>query len=94
MNNSKVEEMLKDTTSIVNSGKRTEKIVAKLVTIGYVVVKDGKIVGVAEGEFLPSDSDVEEIEAKWYTKSEVLELMKNEMFASRTQAYCFMWCEK
>lgn len=41
MNNSKIEEMLKDTKAIVNSGKRTEKIVAKLVTIGYVVVKDG-----------------------------------------------------
>ena len=33
--------MLKATKTIVNSGKRTEKIVAKLTTIGYVAVKDG-----------------------------------------------------
>lgn len=52
------------------------------------------IVGVADGNFMPSDSDVEEIEANWYTKSEVLELMSKEMFASRTQAYCYMWAQK
>ncbi|MCQ2467187.1 MAG: NUDIX hydrolase [Clostridia bacterium] len=52
------------------------------------------IVGVATGDILPSDSDVEEIEARWYTKDEVLELMSKEMFASRTQAYCFCWCKK
>lgn len=47
--------------------------------------------GIAEGEFRPSTSDEEEIEAGWFTKEEVRELMKNEPFASRTQAYCVMW---
>lgn len=52
------------------------------------------IIGVATGDILPSDSDVEEIEARWYTKEEVLKLLETEMFASRTQAYCYMWAEK
>ena len=51
------------------------------------------IIGVAEGEFKPSTSDEEEIEAGWYTRSEVLELMKTEPFAARTQAYCYMWAK-
>lgn len=33
-------EFLKETKRIVKSGKRSEKIVAKLTTLGYVVVKD------------------------------------------------------
>lgn len=49
------------------------------------------ITGIAEGDFKPSTSDEEEIEAGWYTKQEVLELLKNEPFAARTQAYCYMW---
>lgn len=52
------------------------------------------IVGVATGDILPSDSDLEEIEAGWFTKEEVLALMQTEKFASRTQAYCYMWANK
>lgn len=49
------------------------------------------IVGTATGEFAPSTSTVEEIEAGWYTKAEVRELLKNGYFAGRTQAYCYLW---
>ena len=38
-----------------------------------------------------SDSAFEEIEAAWYTKSEVRELLKSVRFAARTQAYLYMW---
>ena len=48
-------------------------------------------IGIAEGEFAPSTSDEEEIEAAWYTKEEVKNLLDLELFASRTQAYCYMW---
>jgi ADP-ribose pyrophosphatase len=49
------------------------------------------VVGKARGEFKPSTSTVEEIEAGWYTKSEIKELLKTERFAARTQAYCYLW---
>jgi ADP-ribose pyrophosphatase len=49
------------------------------------------VVGRARGEFKPSTSAVEEIEAGWYTKDEIRELIKTEKFAARTQAFCYMW---
>jgi ADP-ribose pyrophosphatase len=62
--------------------------------IGFSNEKNICVVGVAEGEFAPSSSTVEEIEAGWYTKSEVRELLKKEYFAARTQAYCYMWSKE
>lgn len=59
--------------------------------VGFSNEKNVCVVGVASGSFAPSDSDVEEIEANWYTKAEVRELLKTEMFAARTQAYCYVW---
>ena len=49
------------------------------------------VVGKCEGEIKQSDSSFEEIEAAWYTKEDVRELLKTERFAARTQAYCYMW---
>ncbi|MCR5836165.1 MAG: NUDIX domain-containing protein [Lachnospiraceae bacterium] len=49
------------------------------------------VLGKARGEIRPSDSNVEEIEAGWYTKQEIAELLKTEKFAARTQGYCYMW---
>ncbi|MBO7426112.1 MAG: NUDIX hydrolase [Clostridiales bacterium] len=49
------------------------------------------VIGVAEGEFKPSTSDEEEIEAGWFTKEQVLDLLKTEPFAARTQSYCYLW---
>ncbi len=48
-------------------------------------------VGVAGGEFKESTSFEEEIEACWYTRAEVRELLKTAKFAARTQAYCYAW---
>ena len=48
-------------------------------------------IGVATGEFKESSSFEEEIEAGWYTKAEVRELLKTAKFAARTQAYCYAW---
>ena len=48
-------------------------------------------IGTACGEFKESSSFEEEIEAGWYTKEEVKELLKTAKFAARTQAYCYAW---
>ena len=52
------------------------------------------VIGKARGEFRQSTSNVEEIEAGWYTKEEVRNLLKTERFAARTQAYCYLWANK
>ena len=50
------------------------------------------IIGKARGEFAPSTSAEEEIEAKWFSKQEMRELLAvDTSFAARTQAYCWLW---
>jgi ADP-ribose pyrophosphatase len=49
------------------------------------------IVGTCDGNIQKSDSSFEEIEAEWYTREEVRELLKKERFAARTQAYLYLW---
>lgn len=49
------------------------------------------IVGKARGEFKPSTSTLEEIVPGWYTKAEIRELLKHNIFAARSQAYCYAW---
>lgn len=51
------------------------------------------VVGTAKGNFQQSSSTFEEIEAGWFSKEEVLQLMKNHEFAARTQAYCYAWAK-
>lgn len=52
------------------------------------------VIGSCDGDLQKSDSSFEEIEAAWYTKEEIRELLKSERFAARTQAYCYMWSKK
>lgn len=59
--------------------------------IGFSNEKNICVVGVAAGTFAPSNSTAEEIEAAWYTKTEVRELLQKEYFAARTQSYCYLW---
>ena len=59
--------------------------------IGFSNEKTVVVIGTACGEIGQSDSDVEEIEARWYTKAELRKLLDSEFFAARTQAYCYMW---
>ncbi|MGN0437168.1 MAG: NUDIX hydrolase [Lachnospiraceae bacterium] len=62
--------------------------------IGFSNEKNICIVGTAKGDFAPSTSTVEEIEAGWFTKKEVRELLKKEYFAARTQSYCYLWSKE
>lgn len=49
------------------------------------------VIGKASGNFSQSTSADEEIEAGWFSKAEVKELLDTENFAARTQAYLQMW---
>lgn len=49
------------------------------------------VFGVAEGEIAPNKATGEEITARWYTKEELLRLVKSETFGSWAQAYTYMW---
>lgn len=62
--------------------------------IGFSNETNAVIIGRAEGTFSPSTSTLEEISAGWYTKEEVRELLKDQYFAARTQAYCYMWSKE
>lgn len=62
--------------------------------VGFSNEKNLCVVGIAAGEFAPSSSTVEEIQAGWYTKDEVKKLLKTEPFAARSQAYCYLWSKK
>lgn len=59
--------------------------------VGFSNEKNKCIIGIADGEFAESSSTFEEIEAAWFTKAQVRELLKDKYFAARTQTYCYMW---
>ena len=59
--------------------------------VGFANETNVCVVGTASGTIRPSDSEVEEIEAGWYSRSDVRELLKDQLFAARTQAYCYLW---
>ena len=59
--------------------------------IGITNEKSCCVIGTASGEFAPSTSDEEEIEAGWYDREQVKELLKGSSFASRTQEFCWWW---
>ena len=59
--------------------------------IGFANELNVVVVGTANGTIQPSDSEREEIDAAWYSKDEVADLLKKERFAARTQSYCILW---
>ncbi len=59
--------------------------------VGFSNEKTVVTVGIAAGDIRPSDSDMEEIRAGWYTREEVRTLLEQAVFAARTQAYCALW---
>lgn len=62
--------------------------------IGFSNERNVCLFGKAAGVITESDSSLEEIEANWYTRSEIRELLKKEFFAARTQAYLYLWCKE
>lgn len=51
------------------------------------------LIVIADGNIVNSKDINEEIYANWYSKSDILSLIDNkkEKFASRNQAFCYMW---
>ncbi len=63
--------------------------------VGFSNEKGIVIVGIAAGAMQPSDSEMEEIEARWYSKAEIRDLLLSDArFAARTQAYCVLWSKQ
>ena len=62
--------------------------------VGFSNEMNVVVVGKCEGEIQKSDSSFEEIEAAWYSKEEVRELLKTERFAARTQSFCYLWSKE
>ncbi len=60
-------------------------------SIGFSNETNITVIGIADGTITGSDSVLEEIEAKWYSKNELKELLKSEPFAPKCQAYCYLW---
>ena len=59
--------------------------------VGFANERNTCVFGVAAGTFQKSTSDAEEIVPGWYTRSELKALLRTELFAARTQAYCYAW---
>lgn len=68
-----------------------DKLFDSYSAIGFANETNQVVIGKAAGTFAESSSTFEEIQAGWYTKEEVRELLKDKHFAARTQAYCYMW---
>lgn len=62
--------------------------------VGITNEKSCCVIGTASGEFAPSTSDEEEIEAAWYDRTQVRELLEKGAFAARTQAFCWWWARQ
>ena len=62
--------------------------------IGFSNERNICVFGAAAGQFRKSTSDAEEIVPGWYTKEEILRLLRTEAFAARTQAYCYAWANR
>ena len=69
----------------------TDVIPLSYSAVGFANETNVCVVGHASGTIRPSDSEIEEIEAGWYTRAEVRILLKDQLFAARTQAYCYLW---
>ncbi|MCR4892859.1 MAG: NUDIX hydrolase [Lachnospiraceae bacterium] len=71
-----------------------DKIGESYSAIGFANEKNVCVVGTAGGSFHESSSVFEEITPAWYSREEVRELLKNNPFAARTQAYCYLWSKE
>ncbi len=69
----------------------TETMPLSYSAVGFSNESNLCLLGVAAGTFQKSSSSVEEIRPGWYTKEEVRRLLDQELFAARTQAYCYLW---
>ena len=87
---------------LVDAGETPEQAAARELreeinsysAIGFSNETNVVVIGKAKGRFAPSSSTLEEIQAAWYTRQQIRELLKNQPFAARSQAYCYMWSKQ
>lgn len=70
-----------------------EVLPAAACTVGIGDERTICIFATAKGEFHPDRATGEEIEARWYTREEVLERHKTGLFGSWALAYSWMWAK-
>lgn len=71
-----------------------DKLINSYSAIGFSNETNEVVIGKARGKFAKSTSTLEEIQAGWYTRQEVRELLKSQPFAARSQAYCYLWSKE
>ncbi|MBE5890309.1 MAG: NUDIX hydrolase [Lachnospiraceae bacterium] len=59
--------------------------------VGITNESSSCVLAVVSGDIQKSDSAFEEIEARWYTKDEVKDLLKYQKMSARAQLFCFAW---
>ena len=74
--------------------KVEDRLINSYSAIGFSNETNVVVIGKAKGRFAPSSSTLEEIQAAWYTRQQIRELLKNQPFAARSQAYCYMWSKQ
>ena len=85
------ERELREETGLQLTGVKTH-LYNSYGAVGFSNEKTLCVVGTADGTFAPSTSAEEEIEAGWYTREQVRQLIRERApFAARTQAYCYLW---
>lgn len=68
-----------------------DKIPPAFSAIGFADELLETIICIADGNFAPSTSYDEEIEANWYSKEDIKTMLQTEKFAARTQLYLYLW---
>lgn len=68
-----------------------EILVDSYSAVGFSNEKTVVIFGKAEGEFAPSSTTMEEIQAAWFSKDELKKIIQTEKFTARAQAFCYLW---
>ncbi len=71
--------------------KRLVRLKSSFNAVGLTNETTSVVLAVVAGDIRPSDSVFEEIEAKWYTKNEVKNLLKTQKMSARAQIFCFCW---
>ncbi len=71
--------------------KRIVRLKSSYNAVGMTNETTSCVVGLVSGDFQKSNSSFEEINAAWYTRDEVIELLRHSKMSARAQLFCFVW---
>lgn len=81
---------LKEETGLILE-RRIVRLRSSYNAVGITNESSSCVLAVVSGDIQKSDSAFEEIEARWYTKDEVKDLLKYQKMSARAQLFCFAW---